>query len=76
MGYEEFSVKLSSIPSSEPFYEVVKSRVINLDEIKDKSEKKYWRKLKEVNRIPDIYKSNQEILENLSKSVRQNGGIK
>lgn len=76
MGYEEFSAKLNSIPSSEPFYDIVKSRVINLNEIKDKNERRYWRKLKETNRIPDIYKSNQEIISGLANAVSQNGGLK
>ena len=72
MGYEEFSAKLSSIPSSEPLYDIIKSRAINLAEIKNKQEKSYWRKLKESNRIPDIYKSNQEIIDSLAKRVGQN----
>ena len=71
MGYEEFNAKLSSIPNTEPFYEIIKSRVINLSEIKDKEERKYWRKLKETNRIPDIYKSNQEIMNGLQSMVNQ-----
>lgn len=76
MGYEEFSMKLSSIPESEPLYAIIKSRVINLSEIKDKNEKRYWSKLKQANKIPDIYKSNQEILQGLASAVKQNGGIK
>ena len=72
MGYEEFSAKLSSIPNTEPLYEIIKSRAINLSEVKDKEEKKYWRKMKEANRIPDIYKSNQEIINSLQKAVSQN----
>ena len=77
MGYEEFSAKLSNIPSNEPLYEIIKSRVINLSEIKDKEERRYWRKQKEANRIPDIYLSNQEITKSLQSIVSQNnGGIK
>ena len=77
MGYEEFNAKLNSIPSNEPFYDIVKSRVINLTDIKDKEERKYWRKLKETNRIPDIYKSNQEITNGLQKMISQSKeGIK
>ena len=76
MGYEEFSAKLSSIPESEPLYNIIKSRVIKLSEIKDKNEKKYWQRMKEANKIPDIYKSNQEILKGLTEIVSQNGGLK
>ena len=72
LGYEEFNAKVSSLPSSEPLYDIIKSRAINISEIKDKNERKYWRKLKEANRIPDIYKSNQEILDSLTKQVGQN----
>ena len=72
MGYEEFSAKLSSIPTNEPLYDIIKSRAINLGEVKDKEEKKYWQKMKEANRIPDIYRSNQEIINSLQKAVRQN----
>ena|GEM_PF-3541741 len=77
MGYEEFSAKLNSIPETEPFYTIIKSRVINLSEIKDKGERKYWSRLKRVNAIPNIYKSNQEIYRDLSNKVNQNKeGIK
>ena len=69
MGYEEFSMKLSSIPESEPLYKIIQSRVINLSEIKDKEEKRYWRRLKRVNAIPDIYRSNKEIYRELASQV-------
>ena len=76
MGYEEFSIKLSSIPESEPLYKIVQSRVINLSEIKDKEERRYWRRLKSVNAIPDIYKSNQEIYKQLASQVNRNEVLK
>lgn len=72
MGYEEFSMKLSSIPNTEPLYEIIKSRVINLNEIKDKEERRYWRKLKRVNAIPDIYRSNKDIYRELASKVNSN----
>ena len=39
MGYEEFSAKLNSIPKDEPLYEIIKSRAIKLESIKDKEYK-------------------------------------
>lgn len=70
LGYEEFSIKLNSIPESEPLYTIIKSRSINISKIKDKDERKYWRELKRINRIPDIYKSNKEIDEELKESFK------
>lgn len=75
LGYEEFSKKLKSIPESEPLYKIIKSRTIELTKIKDKEERKYWRELKRVNAIPDIYKSNEEIDRELKKTVKNNGGL-
>lgn len=72
MGYEEFSMKLSSIPESEPLYKIIQSRVINLSEIKDKEERRYWRRLKSVNAIPDIYRSNKDIYRELASKVNSN----
>lgn len=75
LGFEEFSKKLKSIPESEPLYKIIKSRTIELTKIKDKEERKYWRELKRVNAIPDIYKSNEEIDRELKKTVKNNGGL-
>ena len=69
MGYEEFSAKLNSIPKNEPLYDIIKSRVIKLESIKDKEEKKYWQDLKNANKIPDIYKSNDLINNELKKAM-------
>lgn len=74
MGYEEFVAKLNSIPKSEPLFDILKSRTIELKKIKDKEERKYWQELKRVNKIPDIYKSNEEINKELRSQVK-NGGI-
>ena len=76
MGYEEFIAKINSIPKSEPLFDILKSRSIDLSKIKDKEEKKYWQDLKEVNRIPDIYKTNQEIKKEIINITRHNGGIR
>jgi len=69
MGYEEFSMKLNSIPKSEPLYDIIKSRAINIESIKDKDQRKYWRELKRVNRIPDIYMPTTTIRNELKKEI-------
>lgn len=66
-------MKLDSIPESEPIFNIIKSRVINLGTIKDKEERKYWRKQKQINKIPDIYLSNDELDMNLKDFM---GGLK
>ena len=73
LGYEYFSIKLRSIPESEPLHAIIKSRTININEIKDKEERKYWRKLKKANAIPDIYISNEEIENTLKERVGKYG---
>ena len=75
MGFEEFTIKLSSIPESEPLFHIIKSRSIKIEEIKDKEERKYWQKQKELNKIPAIYITTQELDEEI-KSKLKNGGIK
>ena len=75
MGYEEFTAKLNSIPKSEPLYEIIKSRAIKIESIKDKEEKKYWQELKRINRIPDIYKSNEMIYKDLKSQVGKERGL-
>lgn len=75
LGYEQFNKKLKSIPESEPLYKIIKSRTIDIGKIKDKDERKYWRELKKINAIPDIYKSNEEIEEELKGMIRNNGGL-
>lgn len=61
MGISEFNRKLGSVPRNEPIYEIIQSRVINPSTIKDKEERKRWRKLKRINQIPQIYLSTEEI---------------
>ena len=73
LGINFISKKLRSIPKNEPLYEIIKSRSIKLSTIKDKSEREYWRNLKEINKIPSIYISEEE----LNKKVKEKlGGIK
>lgn len=69
LGLTEFMMKFNSIPETEPLYNIIKSRTINLATIKDKEERKYWRKQKEINKIPSIYLSNDEIDFNLKEKV-------
>lgn len=76
MGYEEFSMKLGSIPENEPLFTIYKSRSINIEKIKDKEERKYWRELKRANKIPDIYKTEEEINFQLKNNMHELGGIK
>lgn len=64
-------MKFNSVPENEPLFTILKSRVIKLDEIKDKEERKHWRRLKKQNAIPDLYLSNDEILINLKKVVKE-----
>ena len=75
LGYEEFSMKLASIPETEPLYTIIKSRTIDIGKIKDKEERKYWRELKKLNAIPDIYKSNEELDRDLRASLKKVGGL-
>lgn len=72
IGYSEFSRKIKSIPESEPLHTIIKSRTINISKIKDKEERKYWQELKRVNKIPDIYLSNDELDKQLQENLRKN----
>ena len=72
----EFNMKFNSIPESEPLYKIIQSRTIDLNKIKDKEERKYWREQKRINKIPEIYLSNREIEQGLKDSmVRNVGGL-
>ena len=70
MGYDEFNMKINSIPEEEPLFKIFKARSIKLSNIKDKDERKYWRELKRANRIPDIYLMPSEINERLKEQVK------
>lgn len=69
-------MKLSSIPENEPLYKIIKSRVIDIKKIKDKEERKYWMELKRINKIPDIYLSDEEIESNIKEYLSKSGGIR
>ena len=70
IGITEFEMKINSIPETEPLYNIIKSRVINIGKIKDKDEKKYWREQKRINKIPDIYLSSKELDEQLKEAMK------
>lgn len=70
-GLNEFQMKISSIPETEPLYKTMQSRVINTANIKDKNEKKYWQKLKQENRIPDIYLPTEYINNRIKSQIKE-----
>lgn len=70
LGLTEFKKKLSSIPKTEPLYDIIKSRTIDLSEIKNKEERKYWRKMKNANQIPQMYLSTKEIYNELKDQLK------
>lgn len=57
----EFCRKIASVPEGEPLYIIMKSRVININKIKDKEERKYWQQLKKENKIPYAYYHKNDI---------------
>lgn len=69
MGFNEFKIKLNSLPESEPLFKIIKSRSINIMEIKDKEERRYWRSLKKINAIPQLYLSTEELDSNLKSEM-------
>lgn len=75
LGYFEFKKKLGSIPKSEPLYDIIKSRTINLGKIKNKEERKYWRELKRINAIPQIYISTDEIYAELKSRLKETNKV-
>ena len=75
MGYEEFGMKMGSIPEDEPLFTIIKSRVINIGKIKDKGERKYWEEQKRLNRIPEQYLSKKEINNDIERKTKLGGII-
>jgi hypothetical protein len=75
LGIEEFNMKLNSMPKDEPLFEIIKSRTIDLSKIKNKEERKHWAELKKINRIPDIYKSVEEIEMEMKEQLRNYEGV-
>ncbi len=75
LGFLEFKKKLNSLPESEPLFNIIKSRTINLKKIKDKNEKKYWTSMKKINKIPDIYLSTKELEKITKNKIKKTKGI-
>lgn len=73
LGYEEFLIKISSIPESEPVYTIIKSRTIDTNKIKNKEDRKYWEEQKRNNKIPDIYLPTEELKRELREKVKERG---
>lgn len=71
LGFIEFQKKLCSIPKSEPLFDIIKSRTINLSKIKNKEERSYWRDLKRINAIPQIYIPTDEIYADLKSKIKE-----
>lgn len=71
LGITEFMMKFSSVPESEPLFNILKSRVIDIGNIKDKEERKHWQELKRKNKIPDIYLSHSEIMFDINSKVKE-----
>ena len=67
----DFLKKFSSIPESEPLHTIIKSRKIDTSKIKDKSERKYWNKLKKLNEIPSEYLNINEIMQELKEFTKE-----
>lgn len=72
LGLTEFNRKIASIPETEPLHKIMASRSINLAKIKDKEQKKYWAKLKQDNKIPDVYLPRKTLEKNMKKEI---GGL-
>ena len=72
LGFFEFKKKLSSIPKSEPLYDIIKSRTIELSKIKNKEERKYWKELKRINQIPQIFIRTEDIYKDLKYKMKDN----
>lgn len=73
LGFFEVKKKMASIPESEPLYKIIKSRTIDLAKIKDKEERKYWKELKRINEIPQIYLPIAEIDQRLNEFIKKKG---
>lgn len=71
LGITEFNMKIGSIPENEPLYKIIKSRIINVSQIKDENQRNYWNDLKNKNKIPSEYLSTREVLEDLQRFSKE-----
>lgn len=70
----EFNRKISNIPENEPLYNRIKSRVIKVNQIKDKDMRSFWQEQKSVYKIPQIYLPSEELDQRLKEELEN--GIK
>lgn len=70
----EFNRKISNIPENEPLYNRIKSRVIKINQIKDKDMQNFWQEQKATYKIPQIYLSSEELDQRLKEELKN--GIK
>lgn len=75
LGFFEVKKKINSIPETEPLFKKIKSRTINIGKIKNKNERDYWRELKRINEIPQIYLPIEEIDKRLAEFIREKKGL-
>ena len=75
LGFFELKKKINSIPETEPLFKKIKSRTINIGKIKNKNERDYWRELKRINEIPQIYLPIEEIDKRLAEFIREKKGL-
>ena len=53
-------------------YDIIKSRTIELSKIKNKEERKYWKELKRINQIPQIFIRTEDIYKDLKYKMKDN----
>lgn len=70
----EFNRKISNIPENEPLYNRIKSRVMRINEIKDKDMRKFWQEQRQTYKIPQIYLSSEELDQKLKEELKN--GVK
>lgn len=75
LGFFEAKKKIFNIPENEPLYKIIKSRTINLAKIKNKEEKEYWREMKRINEIPQVYLPIKEINKRLQEFINRKKGL-
>jgi hypothetical protein len=75
LGFFEAKKKIFNIPENEPLYKIIKSRTINLAKIKNKEEREYWREMKRINEIPQVYLPIKEINKRLQEFINRKKGL-
>lgn len=75
LGFFELKKKINSIPETEPLFKKIKSRTISIGKIKNKDERDYWRELKRINEIPQVYLPIEEIDKRLAEFIKEKKGL-